>query len=151
MIWNTRRAAHAVLKIVKMLKFWLYGYTNPHTHPSRQIFSKDVAEVHRRIVVLGAVFVLCFVVISFRLIIIFSLTDQARAAPFGSSPTLIFIGIFTITMFAVLTFYFLGKMPLYVARALMWVARGNHERKIGFLGLGVLCIGFVLQAAVNLM
>lgn len=47
--------------------------------------------------------------------------------------------------------YVLGNSPLYVARALTWVARGNHERRIGFIGLGILCIGFLLQAAVNLM
>lgn len=151
MIWDTRAAAHSILKTMKRIKFWLYGYTYFDTRNSRPILSKDVQEAHTRIGSIAGVFTISFGIIAFRLIAIFSSSGRATALPFGSSPSLVTIGLSSAVLFTLLFVYFLGKSPLYLARALMWIARGNHERKIGFVGLGILCVGFILQAAVNLM
>jgi hypothetical protein len=149
MIWNTRAAAHAILKMMKRVKFWLYGYTNPGTTNRTQIFSRDAQEVHWRIVSVGAVVALCFGVIGFRLIELYAF--RTSSSLLGAKPFWVLFGMSAAVIFAVLALYFVGKLPLYIARALIWIARGNHERRIGFVGLGILCIGFVLQTAVNLM
>ena len=47
--------------------------------------------------------------------------------------------------------YLLIRAPINLARVLLWVARGNHERRIGAVGLGFLCLGFLFQAWVNVI
>ena len=55
------------------------------------------------------------------------------------------------TIFGLVVVVLLIRMPMYFARGLMWVARGNHEKRIGAVGLAILCIGFLLQAVVNIL
>jgi hypothetical protein len=45
----------------------------------------------------------------------------------------------------------LTRVPYLTAKLLLWTARGKRERKIGVIGLMVLCMGFILQAWVNLL
>lgn len=151
MIWDTRAAAHAVLKVMKRVKFWLYGYYSPAGIRRMLIFPEDIKEVHTRIITLGASFVIVFGSIMLRLIEIYSFSNKPSVFFLGSSPFLVTIGIVSGVIFTTLTLYFLGKAPRYIARGLIWIARANHERKIGFVGLGILCVGFILQATVNLM
>jgi hypothetical protein len=150
MIWDTRAAAHTMLKMMKRIRFWLYGYADPVTN-TKLIFSRDVQEAHGRIMSVGAFFLSCFAIIGLRLVEIFATARPSSSSPFGASPILIEFMLSVGVVSVILTFYFLGRLPLYIARALIWIARGNHERRIGFVGLGILCIGFVLQATVNLM
>ena len=150
MIWDTRAAAHSILKMMKRIRFWLYGYSNRETN-IKLTFSRDVQEVRARIVPVGAFFVLCFGAIGFQLIKVFASATFSSSLPFDASPFWVVLIMCTGVICVVAALYYLGRSPLYVARAPMWIARGNHERRIGFVGLGVLCIGFVFQAAVNLM
>jgi hypothetical protein len=153
MIWNTRTAAHSILRFMKRVKFFLYGYTNV-VEQSKQIFSRDTQEVHSRIPSIAIFILLCYVVIGIRLIQIYASATKATIlrADITVDPTSFAVIVLLFgSAVSVLILYFLGKLPLYVARALMWVARGNHERRIGFAGLGILMLGFLFQAAVNLM
>jgi hypothetical protein len=151
MIWNTRAAAHSILKLMKRVKFWLYGYSSPRASSQRPIFSRDVQEVHERLLPVGIFFILCFGALEFRLIEIFASKTPTPFLLYGAGPYLVVLVMFVGFACVILALYGLAKLPLYIALALIWIARGNHERRIGFVGLGILCIGFVLQATVNLM
>jgi hypothetical protein len=157
MIWNIRTVVHSILKIMKRIKFFLYGYSG--LSRDKPIFSRDVQEAQARMLSTGVLFACIFGTIALKLMWVYASATKATSLPFGPSTGLVDIIVEIIVecimvisfACAVLVLYLLGKLPLYVAHALMWVARGNHERRIGFIGLGILCIGFLLQAAVNLM
>jgi len=151
MIWNTRAAAYSILKIMKRVKFWLYGYNSPKASDHRPIFTRDVQEVHARLLPVGIFFILCFGALEFRLIEIYTSITPTHSLLFGAGPYLVVVVMLVGFACVISALYVLAKLPLYIARALIWIARGNHERRIGFVGLGILCIGFVLQATVNLM
>jgi hypothetical protein len=40
MIWDTRSAAHTILRTMKRVKFWLYGYANPRSSIQGEILSR---------------------------------------------------------------------------------------------------------------
>jgi hypothetical protein len=151
MIWDTRSAAHTILRTMKRVKFWLYGYANPRSSIQGEILSRDVREVHERIIQIQLFFLVIFAIVGLRLIQIFVSKTPISSLPFGGNPFWVWTAMGVVALATGLALWFLGRLPLYLARGLIWTARGNHERRIGFCGLGILCIGFILQAAVNLM
>lgn len=151
MIWDTRSAAHTILRAMKRVKFWLYGYANPKPFIQREIFSRDARELHDRIIQIQLFVLVIFAIIGLRLIQIFVSKTPVSSLPFRGNPFWVWTAIGVGALVTGSALYILGRLPLYLARGLIWIARGNHERRIGFCGLGILCIGFILQAAVNLM
>jgi hypothetical protein len=148
MIWDTRSAAHTILRVMKRIKFWSYGYANPRYSIRREILSQ---EFQKRIIQIQLFFLAVFAIIGLRLIQIFVSKTPITSLPFGGNPFWVWTAWGVAALVTGLALYVLGRLPLYLARGLIWTARGNHERRIGFCGLGILCIGLILQAAVNLM
>jgi hypothetical protein len=116
-------------------------------YPTRNIIS-GVSEAHNTD---PTIFLVVFAIIGLRLIQIFVSKTPITSLPFGGNPFWVWTAWGVAALVTGLALYVLGRLPLYLARGLIWTARGNHERRIGFCGLGILCIGFILQAAVNLM
>jgi hypothetical protein len=117
----------------------------------REELSRDVREAHERLLLIGIIFSAIFGTVGLRLLEVFVSESPISSLPFGGNPFWVWTAIGGGALVTGFTLYFLGRLPLYLARGLIWTARGNHERRIGLCGLGILCIGFILQAAVNLM
>lgn len=68
--------------------------------------------------------------------------------------TNVFYTVTIILIFAVFPAAFIYRLlrsSVVLARILIWIARGNHEKRIGSIGLIFLLVGFVLQAWVNIL
>jgi hypothetical protein len=147
MVWDTRAATHTMVRLLRTIRFFLYGNVRRVETPVSQI--DEVT--HSRIVATGGFFSLLFLVITGRLVQIMVLKNADSPAFFVHDPVLLLIFAMTGALLLGTALYLLVQLPIYFVRSLIWVARGNHERKIGMVGLAVLCLGFILQAWVNVL
>jgi len=113
---------------------------------SEIIASMDLA----RLLAIPTLFVICFIVIEFRLMQV--VLTSPRIGQTGSSDIFYQLLVLAAVITAVAALiYFLLRAPVMLVHGLLWIARGNHERRIGIIGLAVLCVGFLLQAWVNIL
>ena len=160
MVWNTHAAAHSIIRFLRRTRYFLYGDVMSDSralrHAARMrgevideseiIASMDLA----RLLAIPTLFVICFIVIEFRLMQV--VLTSPRIGQTGSSDIFYQLLVLAAVITAVAALiYFLLRAPVMLVHGLLWIARGNHERRIGIIGLAVLCVGFLLQAWVNIL
>jgi hypothetical protein len=117
---------------------------------------KDLETARARLVSVAGVFSLVFLIIEIRLLFIGKLYVGNAVPKFHISapPMNSFIPLvkaFGFGFLALIGFTLLMQLPGLAVRYLVWISRGNRDKRIGMLGLGILCVGFILQAVVNVI
>lgn len=112
-------------------------------------------EARTRLLSVLAGFLLGFVVIAGRLVAVaepdWSIPNWIAESK-TPTPTFEFgiLGAVVPLLTFLLVRYF-SKIPLCLGRSMYSIAKRKHERRIGVIGLAILCLGFVLQGIVNLI
>jgi len=160
MVWNTHAAAHSVLRFLRRTRYFFYGDLRERRAPpsrhrhgrlSNYLLRTDLQVAHERTLSTALLFAIMFVVILFRLIYVTLLSEPTTLKRPAGDPVFALLLVTVIVAAIAAVAYFLVRAPVTLARALLWVSRGNHERRIGVVGLGILCIGFLIQAWVNVL
>ncbi len=161
MVWNTHAAAHWIVHFLRRLRYFLYGdigsrYRPPlvvrplHMHQLEALYFLEM--VRSRIMAAGLLFGFVFMFIALRLIEVVLIRTHNPVGPLSSEKVLYqLLTVCGVVASLAILMYSLVRAPVTLARSLIWVARGNHERRIGRIGLVFLCLGFLLQAWVNIL
>jgi hypothetical protein len=146
MVWDTREAAYAIGRLVKKCQQWVYGDSFYDDDFISDMSPNKKMMVNQQLTIIGLLFAFTFLMKSLRLIgVSLSGSNPGRFSPYSIINIIFVFGLISLVI------YKISLIPRLVIWSLMWIAVGKHERRIGFLGVGILCIGFVLQAWVNVL
>jgi hypothetical protein len=150
MIWDLRAVRRALVMRVRKAQLWALGLSRPAPLALRKQFY-GVAVVKERLLALMLLFALLFTVIAGRLIMV---TEGYYSLPSAAAQHLTLLQILIgacLYIAALIGLTVFVQSPRLLAKFISWIVSGRRERKIAFVGLGILCVGFALQAWVNLL
>lgn len=161
MVWNTHAAAHWIVHFLRRLRYFLYGDMESRRRPPlvvrplhmRQLETLAFLEmVKSRVMAAGLLFSFVFILICLRLVEVVLIPARHPVGP-SSSETVLYqlLTVSGVVAGLGILIYWMVRAPVTLARIFIWVARGNHERRMGRIGLVFLCLGFILQAWMNIL
>lgn len=160
MVWNTRRAAHRLLRMIQKARWFLYGppYVRIDYERGGRGPAPFAGSVNKRLTAIVSFFSLWFLLSLLRTVYLslFSGKDFEfyGMKNIGHITLFEYVLSFFISLIMILAIFgtaaMISKIPVGVARFFLYVNKGDREQKFGLIGLVILCAGFLIQAYVNL-
>lgn len=169
LVLNAKKLAHSLLRLVQKFR-WFFLRPPSYRMKYRLSYSNlndySVLVGVNRAIFLKFSFLLgfCFIIIKAIFLSIYNqdysfFTIELKDKEYHLIPNLIedyesyiLVGVIFISIFLLLIiiYYLLSKIPVLFFKFFIFVAKGNHEKKVGVIGLCLLCMGFITQSCVNL-